>query len=89
MAEDIRLRIGVEVATLNLNNTPAKISKVIERYMRRMGIPITGVAQTDMLAFLTHWVDETKRVSKEAQVAELTAQNLESISQTIENDNAL
>lgn len=87
MPEDIRLRLGVVVANKTLNGTPAKIGLVIERFMQRMGIPITGVAQTDMEAYLQHWIDETKRVSKEVQTAELYAEQQATIKSVVDIDN--
>lgn len=87
MPEDLRLRLGTEVATITFTGTPAKIGNVIERFMRRKGITVTDIAQTDMLAFLAHWVDETKRVSKEAQTAELNAEQQATIQSTVDADN--
>lgn len=73
MPNDLRLRIGTEVAMIEIGGTPAQVANAIRRYMRRLGIPIVDVPQEDMVAFLAHVKDDVKRISKEAQTAEADA----------------
>lgn len=89
MPQDLRVRVGVEVATITLGGTPQQVAAVLERFAIRMGIPVTGTATEKLTAILEYIRDEVKRYSKEAHRAELRAANEAGIETTVESDNAL
>lgn len=73
MASDLRLRIGGASATITFGGTDAQVANAIRRYMRRLGIPIVDVPQTDMESFLNHLKDDVKRIAREEQIRESDA----------------
>lgn len=89
MPQDLRVRVGVEVATITLGGTPQQVAAVLERFAVRRGIPITGTATENLTAILEYVREEVKRYSKEEHRAQLNAANAAAIEVTVETDNTL
>lgn len=89
MAEDLRLRVGNEVATISFAGGAAKVAAVLERFAASLGIPTTGTPTENLTAILEHVRDDAKRRSKEVQRAELRQANEATITATVESDNAI
>lgn len=86
---DLRLRVGNEVAQITLGGTPQQVADALTRFATSMGIPTTGTPTENLTAILEYIKDEVKRRSKDTQRAQLRAANEAAITQQVEADNAL
>ncbi|MES2934313.1 MAG: hypothetical protein V4805_12600 [Pseudomonadota bacterium] len=89
MPQDLRIRVGVEVATITINGTAQQVAAALERYASSQGITITGTATENLTAILEHIKVEVRRRSKEVQKAQLEAANAAAIEATVELDNPI
>lgn len=89
MPEDLRIRVGSEVATIPLGGTPAQIAAALTRVASSLGIPTSGTATENLTAILLHVKDDWKRTSKQVQRQELLAAQAAQIDSIVENDNPL
>lgn len=87
MPEDLRIRVGAEVATITLTGTPAQIAAYLRRYARSLGISVDGTPTENLVAILNHWRNEVIQVSKRVQTKELEDANKAAIAVTVEADN--
>lgn len=89
MPQDLRLRVGSEVAQITLGGTAQQVADALTRFATSLGIPITGTATEKLTAVLEHIRDDVRRRSKAIQAADLRATNEATIAQQIETDNPL
>lgn len=89
MPQDLRLRVGNEVATITLNGTAQQCAAILDRFLRSWDITPTGNAVTDMTATLEKIRVEVIRRSKEKHTAELRLAGEASIQATVDAENGL
>lgn len=89
MPQDLRLRVGNEVATIPLGGTPVQVAAALTRFAVSYGIPINGTPTENLTAILEHVRDDVRRRSKEVQTAEKSAIADATIQQEVEADNPL
>lgn len=87
MAGSISATVGPVTATEPINATNAQIQAALTRYARRLGIPTDGSAQENLAAILRHWIDDVRRVSKEAEAADERAAYEATVQAKVSADN--
>lgn len=91
MSSSISIKIANVTATVTVgaNITDQQVGQALTRYAQSLGIPITGDAQTDLTAILTHIVDDTKRRAKQVQISAAQTASLATAQAQADSDNAL
>lgn len=89
MPQDLRLRVGIEVATITLGGTPAQVAAALERFARSLGITINGTPQENLTAILEHFKSDVKTRSKAVQAAEKRLVSEAQIAAEVDADNPL
>lgn len=91
MSSQIVLKVGPTSGTVTIGAgiTDAKVGAALTRYATSLAIPVTGDAQTDLIAVLNHFVDLVKRRSTQAQVSAAQAASLAMAQSQADSDNNL
>lgn len=89
MPQDLRIRVGTEVAQVTLGGTAQQVAAALTRFATSLGIPVDGTPTENLTAVLTHIVDDVRRRSKAAQTAEKQAVSNALIQQEVDADHPL
>lgn len=89
MPQDLRIRVGVEVAQITFGGTPQQVAAALTRFATSLGIAINGTPTENLTAILEHMRDDVKRRSKAVQIASDLAVAQVAIEATAETENPL